>query len=296
MKKIEAFLAIAVMFLCLGSCSDDHSNEGGGGGGGEGGGGSSTSKFTGNLENCASQTRTSVSESEGVWKMQWSSGDLILINGVEYKLEAEGSNSFIPQEGSVQQADKYEAFYPSAMFKGGVLTLPSEQSYVKGKVSNLPMYAKSSSTTLEFKNLCSVLAVKVTKGDIATLKSIRVSSSNRAMYGEFTIKEKTEGKGDYYLALKNGENNSKSVILKSEEAITLSSEGSVFYVVVPAEVEYDGIKIELSADGENYSDAMGVNRSNEKITLPRNTICSLGYTKDNSLKLFLSGTTTSNPL
>ncbi|HBJ76945.1 MAG TPA: hypothetical protein DDY68_03840 [Porphyromonadaceae bacterium] len=289
MKKIEAFLAIAVMFLCLGSCSDDHSNEGGGGSG--------TSKFTGNLENCASQTRTSVSESksEGVWKMKWSSGDLILINGVEYKVEAEGSNSFIPKEGSVSQADKYEAFYPSAMFKGGVRELPSVQKYGKGKVNNLPMYAKSSSTTLEFKNLCSVLAVKVTKGDIATLKSIRVSSSNRAMCGEFTIKEKTEGKGDYYLALTNGEDKSKSVILKSEEAIALSTEGSVFYVVVPAEEEYDGIKIELSADGENYSDAMGVNRSNEKITLPRNTICSLGYTKDNTLKWFLS-TTTSNPL
>jgi len=115
------------------------------------------------------------------------------------------------------------------------------------------------------------------------------------MCGEFTIKEKTEGKGDYYLALTNGEDKSKSVILKSEEAIALSTEGSVFYVVVPAEEEYDGIKIELSADGENYSDAMGVNRSNEKITLPRNTICSLGYTKDNTLKWFLS-TTTSNPL
>lgn len=219
--------------------------------------------------------------------VKWASGDQISINGKIYKASPKTDATkaiFTPTSSeAVASAGKFKAYYPSALYNSGKPSLQSQQTYSAGAFSNIPMYAESSSRSLKFNNICGVLAIKVTNEDIASLKSIKVSSGNHDMSGLFKI----TGNAAVLTSDKGGSN---TVKLVSSKALSLTKSGTVFYVAVPAQT-YRELKIELSSDGSTYSKVM-TTKSGKDITVARNTIYSIDFQDENTPVEVGKGTTT----
>ncbi len=113
----------------------------------------------------------------------WNEGDEVKINGTAYELQnIDGSSAHIPH---VAQSNNYYAIYPVSIAQGTVtastsVTLPEVQKYktftsngVSQQRVEIPMGAYTANNsngrnTLQFKNLCSVVRVKITNNIRAT--------------------------------------------------------------------------------------------------------------------------------
>lgn len=102
----------------------------------------------------------------------WNDDDLIKINGVEYQLKSESADRTFAIIEHVQGDAPYYAVYPSRsvttmdIVNGtATITVPLTQNYMKDNQGNqrvnMPMAASTSSDVLHFKNLCSIIKVKV---------------------------------------------------------------------------------------------------------------------------------------
>lgn len=206
-------------------------------------------------------------------KVNWVSGDEISINGKSYtaapKTDATLADFTKVSEDAEPVGGKYYAYYPASIYNGGTPTLPAEQVYAESAISNAPMYAVSETESLSFKNICGLLAIKVTSADIAKLKAIRVSSSNHAMSGAFTI-------SDNAAVLATPDDATKTVTLTFSSVVEPASTGTVYYVAVPANT-YSNLKIELSPDGSYYS-ALRVTKDAASVVIARNTIYAVNFT------------------
>ena len=133
-------------------------------------------------------TKTTVTESTiaDQYKVNWVSGDEININGAVYSATPDGTDatkaSFTYVSGTTPTAP-YTAIYPASLYNAGTFELPATQTYEAGKF-NAPMYAESSTESLEFKNICGVICFSL-KG---TAKVKRIAfSSNDAVCGTFSM-------------------------------------------------------------------------------------------------------------
>lgn len=208
----------------------------------------------------------------------WEEGDQININGKIYSAQTAGTTTTFKADDGAATGDTYNAYFPASLFDGTTTALPAIQTYSAGKF-NIPMYAESNGTNLEFKNICTVLAVKVTSADIATLKSIKVAS-DKAMYGAFSISGNKA-------VLTDASDKDKTVELVSEDALTLDAAGTTFYIAIPAQ-GYAYLRIYISADGTDYNEVMATKKAAGLGILPRNTIFPLDYAK-NAVQLWASG-------
>lgn len=202
----------------------------------------------------------------------WEAGDEISINGKIYQADNAGTSTTFTAVSEEASGASYQAYYPSQLSAG---TLPAVQTYEDGKF-NMPMYAMSNTTDLSFKNICAVLAVKVTSADIRILKSIKVSS-DKAMYGDFTV---TDNKA----VLADASDATKDVELVCASPLALDEDGTVFYIAIPAQ-EYKYINIFLSADGTSYIQAMGTKKAAGLGAIARNNIFNIDYAV-NAVKLY----------
>lgn len=208
----------------------------------------------------------------------WDANDQININGVRYNAQAAGATTTFKAatSGVGAAGSTFTAYFPASLYDGSTATLPAIQTYTAGKF-DMPMYAESTNTTLAFKNLCAVLAVKVTSADIATLKSIKVRSDKK-MNGSFTVIDDKAVVGD------GGTN---EVELVSSEALTLTAEGTIFYIAIPAQA-YSYLNIYLSSDGSSYTQAMATKNASGLGTIARNEMFSIDYER-NAVQLWASG-------
>lgn len=204
----------------------------------------------------------------------WEAGDTISINGKIFSARTSGATTIFNGTGVI--GDTYNAYFPASLFDGTKASLPAVQTYTAGKF-NMPMYATSTTTSLEFKNLCAVLAIKVTSEDIATLKSIKVASDKK-MNGSFTV---SEGKAVL------GASGSNEVVLECTEALALDAAGTTFHIAIPAQ-EYQYLKIYISADGAGYKEVMATKKASGLGLLGRNKIFAIDYEK-NAVQLWESG-------
>lgn len=230
MKNIFVSLILVAAFVGSVSCKKSEENFATGG------------DFTGTIVSVI-ETRTTLSG----YDISWEKGDPISINGVKYKVTSESGVTpaqFSYDDTKPAPVAPFTAFFPSSIFDGTVATLPAEQTY--GSFSVNPMYAFSQSTSLQFKNICGILAVTVTSSDMATVRKIRVSSSNRALSGAFSVQ-------DEKAVLNNPDDISATVTLDcGTGGVGTSAEGTQFFIAIPAQ-GYKNLKVELSEDGENYT-------------------------------------------
>lgn len=171
----------------------------------------------------------------------------------------------------------FHAYFPAYLYDGTTATLPANinEEWADGRF-NMPMYAESATTDLQFKNLCGVLKITVKSDDLASVQSIKVSSSNCATSGAFTIN--AEGAA----VLSNPTDASKTLTVNYTTPVETSAEGKVFYVAIPAQT-YQDLKIKIS-DGVN--DKFMVTKSGTDIVVERNKIYSIDFGSNHEATLY----------
>ena len=206
----------------------------------------------------------------------WEAGDQISINGKKYSAQEAGTTTTFKADAEGTSGETFNAYFPADLYDGTTATLPTTQTYKDGKF-NMPMYASSTTTDLEFKNLCAVLAIKVsnTTGNREYVKSIKVVS-DKVMNGSFTVSDNKAVMGT---------DGSNAVVLKSYEAVTIrDKESRVFYIAIPAQ-EYKYLNIFLSADGKTYTQAMATKKAGGLGLIARSKIFNIDY-KKNATKMW----------
>jgi len=234
--------------------------------------------FSATLESASPDTRTTITDDpEAGYRVTWVKDDTISVNGKKYYAESSGASTKFKVYDQPATGTEFKAYYPSSLVgEGGVTTLPSIQTYGgDGVISNVPTYAVSTTSTLNFKNLCGVLAVKVEKSNIKQIKSLKVSS-DQPMCGEFEI---ANDGGVPYAKLKSSAKDT-CITLVSDQLIDIIDEGNTFYLSIPVGT-YTNIRIGLSGDGVNFSQTMAT-KADVNIQIQRNTVYAFSY-KVNSL-------------
>ena len=223
-------------------------------------------------------TRTTLSDntnSSGYYTLSWNQGDEISIYDGEnisvFTTDDNGTDTgiFRKKEGTVNYgAFSYTAFYPSSITATDMM-LPAEQYYVEDNVKDFPMYAKSYSKELEFKNLCGIirLALKSQETGSIEIATISLSSDNAGMSGEFTI-------GYDKAAVVSG---TDGVVLTCNNPVKLyTSTETDFNIIVP-QADYNPLKVKIrKSDGKEVNlvseEEIHVDRSGiTKITLTLGT-------------------------
>lgn len=163
-----------------------------------------------------------------------------------------------------QIIENHKAYFPASLYNG-VAALPSavSETWADGKF-NMPMYATSTTTDLQFKNLCGVLKITVKSDQIAAVKKIKVSSANKAVSGTFTVNANNAA------VLSDASTVANTLTITYTEAVPTTAEGKVFYVAVPAQT-YQKLKIRLDADGNGFTKSM-TTKAATNITVARNKI------------------------
>ena len=206
----------------------------------------------------------------------WEAGDQISINGKKYSAQEAGTTTTFKADAEGTSGETFNAYFPADLYDGTTATLPTTQTYKDGKF-NMPMYASSTTTELEFKNLCAVLAIKIlnTTSSSEYVKSIKVVS-DKVMNGSFTVS------GNKAVMSTDGSN---AVVLKSYDAVKIpAGESKVFYIAIPAQ-EYQYLNIFLSADGKTYTQAMATKKADGLGDIARSKIFNIDY-KKNATKMW----------
>lgn len=187
--------------------------------------------FTATTETAAT-TKTALSENGGNFDVVWRNGDQITIVDGESHVGKYTTTSttttadftYIPESGAEATASPYKAWYPASLYNGGTPTLPATQTYVAGNNANAPMYATSSTTNLEFKNLTGIIRLNLTT-TMSEKKVRRITlSATQGMSGAFIVSSNT--------AVVDG---TAGVTLDCGEAgVAIGNSAIPFYIAVPA--------------------------------------------------------------
>lgn len=219
-------------------------------------------------------TRTALSDeadSDGCYSLYWAKGDAISISDGEstaiFTTESDGTSSgeFTRKEGRIDgDAYSYTAFYPSSITSSN-MTLPARQNYVPDNVENFPMYARSYTKDLEFKNLCGIIRLSLKNEESGSIEvsGISLSTDNAGMSGSFTVG--TDGAAEV-----DGED---GVQLTCAQPVTLYKNLETDFNIIVPKGSYNPLKVKISsADGKEANlvseAAVNVNRSGiTKITI-----------------------------
>jgi len=197
--------------------------------------------FTATTESAGTRTSLSGSDSEG-FEVLWSSGDAITIvdaasNVGVYATTSTGSHGVFTKTGGEEATVAgYSAYYPSTIYNGGTPALPAESEYAENNISAAPMYAASSTRSLDFKNLCGIVRLNVS----TTRSGKKVSSislkADQGMSGPFTVSDNA--------AVVSG---TGGVTLNCPEAVAIGGTATQFMFAVPAGT-YTNLKITVVAE------------------------------------------------
>lgn len=263
MKKFF-YMAVAVI-AALSSCTND--NDAILGEGGKQNEGVTT--FTATIEGDAA-TRTTYNTTSK--KAEWiETTDKINVGGAEYTAQSTGATTTFDGTGATKDGSVYKAYYPSSMVSGSTITLPA--SYAYDGNFNMPMYAESETTSLEFKNLCGVLAITVPSTEMTSVKSITVTS-DKQLNGE--IESITSG-GVLTFKSATLTDANKKVSLTFSTAKTISG-SETFYIPVPAGT-HNPLRIVISNDTKAK-----VKLTSGSVSVDRSKIYSIDFNhNDNNL-------------
>lgn len=232
--------------------------------------------FTATTETAAA-TKTALSQNGAAYDVLWQNGDEITIVdgaanvGVYSTTSTTTSGTFSHKSGDVVATPNYTAYYPASMYSGGTLTLPDIQVYTPGNITEAPMYATSSTSNLEFKNLCGILRLNIT----TSMSSQKVRSiglyANQYLCGPFSVESDaaviTSSQAiDRYLSLNCG-----------EEGVDISSTPTSFYFAIPPG-DYTNLQISLfTTEGLTQ---IKILKSDKTVTIERSTITDINLSYD----------------
>ena len=191
----------------------------------------------------STSTKTTLGGSPGGFReVHWSSGDKVVIGGAEYTLTAGAgtTSGTLTGSGAVLSEGVYKAYYPADIWTGAGTppALLSEQIHHAGgrtdnpPIDNLPMYAQSSGTNLQFYNLCAVLNLRL-RGT-GTVAEVKVSSTERWLSGPFAVGGSGTSSDGWYAQMTGGTGSSKTVSLMCTPGVVLSqTEDADLFIALP---------------------------------------------------------------
>lgn len=159
----------------------------------------------------------------------------------------------------------YRSIYPASISSENSnntqVTLPKVQASTSGELTGYPMYAESSTKSLQFWNLCSVLKLSLTGTE--TISKIEVVT-DKYINGTFTINYQNDNQP---LSPTNATNHTKMTTLTMSSSVTLNeSDPNYFYIYLPVQ-QYKYIKINFyNDDNLVYSKAASITNG---VTLER---------------------------
>lgn len=208
----------------------------------------------------------------------WQVGDVISVDGHEYVSMSEGPEAGFAGSGATEVL--HHAWFPASLYDDGNLALPAVQPFSPGHF-DMPMYAVSETDQLYFKNICAVLALKITSADIPSLKSIKVTS-NKAMCGAFIMQ------GDKAVLVDSTPSDATmAVVMECRETVELDAEGTTFYIAIPAQ-SYEYLNMYISSDGQTYNELMATTKAEGVGEIARNKIVSIDYERS-AVRLYANG-------
>lgn len=254
MKRIIIFAALAAFALT--SCQQDITFE--------------ENKPEGLVFTATTEIPATKTELDGSLNVIWQAGDQIgIISNSKpgiYETETGGSTkaSFSFKELTEATTAPFYAFYPTSLFTTSTFVLPATQSYVAGNISGNPMYAKSSTTNLSFKNLCGIIKLNIST--MQTGKKVRkiVLSANQGMSGEIS---NAATLATDLAAVVSG---TAGVTLDcGTEGVEIGTTAIPFYIAVPA-ADYENLAIKVeTTDGLEQTKTL---KTGEKVTVGRSMI------------------------
>ena len=176
--------------------------------------------------------------------MKWSAGDAVNINGTPYTAKFDFGYETATFD-NVTSADTYKAYYPADLYQSGKYVLPATQTYAGNTLSLVnPMYAVTTTKTLQFHNICALVKLQVT--GTGTVKQIVVTSTDN-LCGEFEVQP---GANDRYYAHITGSGN--TVTLNCGAGVTLKeNEATTFYIALP-QGELGNLTFKCSGDADEW--------------------------------------------
>lgn len=193
--------------------------------------------FEASLTDSLYQDQNSKTALSSSGKVSWNAGDIITINGTsKYITRQNGAKVvFEPYAGNeqvpstfIEPQAPYDAYYACDFEHDGNESyplIPRIQKYTGGTIANSPMYSKSTTSKLEFKNICSLVKLSLTGDGI--LASIKVRDSEKFLSGRFTL----DSYGNAVVTPSTGRH---SIILDLGEGVTLSDKQQHFYIAIPS--------------------------------------------------------------
>ena len=194
--------------------------------------------FSANLDETV---RTQLVKEDGIYKLLWSTGDCITVNGVKSKPISEdydGKRSArFEVEGTLEPP--YNMLYCAKENTDNVVVFPYRQD--PDAVGDAPLYASSSTTMFETLNsLYSVVHVVLTGAETQTVQTVALHAvNNEPVSGEFTL-GKTDNLFNGQLTAVTGSVSAWTAV-SCEEA--LGAEGKDFYIHVPVGTYANGFEV-----------------------------------------------------
>ena len=197
-------------------------------------------------------TRTHLGDKDGVtgmYKVYWSNGDCIAINGRTSNTlsdveESTGSVTFFVNEAI---NPPYEVVYPASAYADGKVVLPAVQnrngtSFAEGAAV---LVGRGETSSVVLKNACGFVKIRLTKGTEScnTVDRIRFYGNSREpLCGEFAI---DFGQSALTIPEAEVEEARRSVTLACDKGVALDAEAVAFVVAVPAQTFAAGFTVEI---------------------------------------------------
>lgn len=109
-----------------------------------------------------------------------------------------------------------------------------------------------------------MLKLKVCRDQIESVQSIRISSSNRAISGEFRIG------ADNSAELKDPDNHVAMLTVAYQDAVAIDDAGKEFYIAIPPQT-YRSLKIEIAPSESDFTNSI-TTKTDVDVLIQRNTI------------------------
>lgn len=200
--------------------------------------------FTASIEQ--GLTKTTLNDT----KVEWNEKDLIDINGQEFSAVPNTKDAtkatFTLSKGTTPNPP-YEAIYPAELKSGEGFRFPQTQYYEPGRF-NAPMYARSSSESLSFRNICGVICLRLKSLDDSEtiVKSITLTTQGEAVWGDFTLTQDKLGNWDP--SVWNEDPSGRTVILNCDKGVSLNSESfKEFYIYIPPQIYNAGMTVTIES-------------------------------------------------
>lgn len=195
-------------------------------------------QFKATMEDCTDIHAKTSLQSTG--DLYWQDGDMVKIyststtaNGDFAVSQSGGTNTVLSSNVSLGSGP-YKAIYPASIAQSATtIMLPDAQTNTNGSPDGFPMYAESTSKTLNFKNLCGLLKIVLPAKANTTLASVKLTV-NQQVTGTSIV--------SYIDGASTPTSGGNTITVQCSQSL---ANGGVVWITLPAG-SYNGLDLEFT--------------------------------------------------